>query len=291
MWRDLCLCACQPEKLWGLVMAHAFLANAVTKQLLRATAVTLLAATLAGCGSTRSNMTTGSIPKFSKPVTEMNASELRGAAESVGKAYESNPKDRQAGLNYANLLRMSGRNDQALAVMQQVAIYHPTDRDVLAAYGKSQAAAGQLEQALNTVLRAQTPDRPDWKLKSAEGAILDQLGRSGEARLRYREALDLKPNDPSILSNLRMSYLLQQDLKTAETYLRNAASQPGADSSVRQNLALTVGLQGRFQEAETIARQELTAEQAEANVAYLRGMLSQQNSWKKLASDDSGNTN
>ncbi|MBN9053414.1 MAG: pilus assembly protein TadD, partial [Rhizobiales bacterium] len=79
--------------------------------------------------------------------------------------------------------------------------------------------------------------------------------------------------------------------KTAETYLRSAASQPGADSSVRQNLALAVGLQGRFQEAETIARQELTAAQAEANVTYLRAMLTQQNAWKKLAANDSGNTN
>ncbi|MBO9628727.1 MAG: pilus assembly protein TadD, partial [Shinella sp.] len=85
-----------------------------------------------------------------------------------------------------------------------------------------------------------------------------------------------------------MSYLLSKDLKTAETYLRSAASQPGADSSVRQNLALTIGLQGRFQEAENIARQELTAEQAEANVKYLRAMLAQQNSWKKLAADDNG---
>ncbi len=236
-------------------------------------------------------MTTGSIPKTSKPVTEMNATELRSVAESVGKAYESNPRNREAGLNYANLLRMTGRNEQALAVMRQVAIFHPNDREVLAAYGKSQAAAGELEQALGTISRAQTPDRPDWALKSAEGAILDQLGRSAEARQRYREALDIKPNDPSVLSNLGMSYLLTRDLKTAESYMRSAVAQPGAGSSVRQNLALTVGLQGRFQEAETIARQELTAEQAEANVAYLRSMLTQSNAWKQLASDESKNAN
>ncbi|MBB3976534.1 Flp pilus assembly protein TadD [Rhizobium azooxidifex] len=224
-------------------------------------------------------------------MTEMNAGELSRAAESVGKAYEKNPKDRQAGLNYANLLRMSGRNDQALAVMQQVAIFHPTDREVLAAYGKSQAAAGQLEQALGTIQRAQTPDRPDWRLRSAEGAILDQLGRAPEARNRYREALDLKPNEPSVLSNLGMSYLLVRDLKTAETYLRSAAQQPGADSSVRQNLALAIGLQGRFDEAQQIAMQELSAEQAQANVAYLRGMLSQQNAWKQLSNEEDKNTN
>ncbi len=246
---------------------------------------------MAGCAGKPSNITTGSVPKLARPVDQMNATELRGAAETVGRAYEKNPKDRNVGMNYANILRMNGRNEQALAVMQQVAIFHPQDREVLAAYGKAQAAAGQLEQALNTILRAQTPDRPDWRLKSAEGAILDQLGRAGEARQRYREALDLKPNEPSVLSNLGMSYLLARDLKTAETYLRSAVAQPGADSSVRQNLALTVGLQGRFQEAETIARQELAAGQAEANVAYLRSMLAQQNAWKKLADDDGRNTN
>ncbi|SER81514.1 tetratricopeptide repeat protein [Rhizobium sp. NFR03] len=246
---------------------------------------------LAGCASPRKELTTGSIPTGSSAgsaslnAASMNAGQLNAAAQSLGKAYEKNPRDRAVGLNYANVLRMTGRNDQALAVMQQVAIQYPADREVLAAYGKSQAAAGQLDQALVTVGRAQTPDRPDWKLKSAEGAILDQLGRSPEARQRYREALDIQPNEPSVLSNLGMSYLLSKDLKTAEAYLRKATEQPGADSGVRQNLALAIGLQGRFPEAEAIARQELSPQQAEANVAYLRSILSQQNAWQKLAKD------
>src|SRR5690606_14722651 len=111
-------------------------------------------------------------------------------------------------------------------VMQQVVIAHPTDRDVLSAYGKAQAAAGQFEQALETIRRAQTPDRPDWRLYSAEGAVLDQLGRSDEARQKYRMALDAQPNEPTIISNLGMSYVLTGDLRTAETYMRNAAQQP-----------------------------------------------------------------
>lgn len=243
------------------------------------------ALSLQSCTTTGStdNIKTGSIPTgLSKPVTEMNATELSAAANTIGAAYAKNPNDRNAGLNYANLLRMTGKNDQALAVMQQVVIRHPNDNEVLAAYGKAQAAAGQLEAALESISRAERPDLPDWRLKSAEGAILDQLGRSMEARARYREALDLKPNDPSVLSNLGMSYVLTKDLKTAETYLRKAVAQPGADSSVRQNLALVVGLQGRYAEAEQIARQELSPAQAEANVAYLRSMMSQDPTWKAL---------
>ena len=113
---------------------------------------------------------------------------------------------------------MTGKNAQALAVMRQMAILYASDREVLAAYGKALASAGELDQALQTISRAQTPDRPDWRLKSAEGAILDQLGRANEARAAYRDALDMKPNEPSILSNLGMSYLLTRDLKTCLLY-------------------------------------------------------------------------
>ncbi|TCL72016.1 Flp pilus assembly protein TadD [Rhizobium sp. BK251] len=267
-------------------MTSRIMPSALKIRVLQGASAALVAIALSGCSTTSDKITTGTIPKLSKPAEEMNTTELRSATDRMGAAYEKNPKDRDAGIGYANLLRMSGRDAQALAVMQQVAIANPQDRGVLAAYGKAQAAAGQLEQALDTITRAQTPDRPDWKLISAEGAILDQLGRSSEARSRYRDALDIQPNEPSVLSNLGMSYVLTNDPRTAETYLRSAADQPGADSRVRQNLALVVGLQGRFPEAEEIARRELSPQQADANVAYLRAMLSQQNSWQKLASKD-----
>ncbi|NEJ69043.1 pilus assembly protein TadD [Rhizobium phaseoli] len=264
----------------------ASLTTTFTNRILQGAAASLIVLALAGCSTTKDRMTTGSVPKLTKPVEEMDATELRSATDRLGQAYEKNPRDPVTGVNYANLLRMNGRDTQALAVMQQVAISNPADRNVLAAYGKAQAAAGQFQQALDTIGRAQTPDRPDWKLISAEGAILDQMGRASDARQRYRDALDIQPNEPSILSNLGMSYVLTGDLRTAETYLRSAASQPTADSRVRQNLALVVGLQGHFPEAEQIARRELSPQQADANVAYLRGMLSQQNSWQKLAAKD-----
>jgi Flp pilus assembly protein TadD len=246
--------------------------------------VIALSAVLASCAGTKQDrLTTGSIPSKIQSYDHMNMDQLRQAEAGTGRAYEQQSKDRNIGMNYANLLMMTGKNQQALAVMQQVAINHPSDRDVLAAYGKTQAAAGQLEQALATITRAQTPDRPDWRLYSAEGAVLDQLDRSQEARQKYRQALDLKPNDPSILSNLGMSYLLQNDPRTAETYLKSASEQAGSDSRIRQNLALVVGLQGRFAEAEKIALQELSPQQAQSNLAYLRAMMAQQNAWSQLS--------
>ena len=139
--------------------------------------------------------------------------------------------------------------------------------------GKALAGAGQLDQALDAINRAQTPDRPDWKLKSAQGAILDQMGRPEDARAAYRDALDIQPNEPSVLSNLGMSYVLTKDLPKAETTLRQAYSRAPSDGRIRQNLALVVGLQGRFDEAESIVKADLPPDEAAANVAYLKDIL------------------
>ncbi|MBN9074480.1 MAG: tetratricopeptide repeat protein [Rhizobiales bacterium] len=270
-------------------MSITLQAKVTARRVMLAAALATTAIALAGCANDR--MTTGSINRSaSKPVDQMSAPELANAANSLGKAYAKNPTDKAIGLQYASVLQMNGRDDQSLAVMRRLAIAHSNDREVLAAYGKALAGAGELKPALDAVRRAQTPEYPDWKLQSAEAAILDQLGQYDEARVLYRKALELKPNEPSVLSNLGLSYLLQGDLRTAETYLRSASEQPGADSRVRQNLALCVGLQGRFDEAEKIASHELSPDQAQANVAYLRSMLSQQNAWKQLKDEDKKKT-
>jgi Flp pilus assembly protein TadD len=243
-----------------------------------------LAAGVAGCAQSR--MTTGSVPASSpEPIGQMTSSQLNAALAQLGPKYAADPKNKAIALSYASALQIDGRTDQSLAVMRKAVIYHPKDRDVLAAYGKALAADGQLEQALDAIRRAETPEYPDWRLVSAEGAILDQLGQTDQARELYHKALDLKPNEPSVLSNLGISYLLKGDLKSAETYLRSANGQSGADSRIRQNLALVVGLQGRFDEAQKIASADLPPDEAAANVAYLRQMISQQNAWSQLKDD------
>ena len=254
----------------------------------RAGILVALAAMLAlgGCANVR-QMTTGSVDRTTTgSVAQMTSNELRSTAGQLGNAYTRNPGDMNVAMQYAEVLQMDGRADQALAVMRKAAIEHPSERRVLAAYGKALAAAGDLQPALDAVRRAQTPEYPDWKLMSAEGAILDQLGQPADARKLYARALDLAPNDPSVLSNFGMSHLLEGDLKGAERYLQSAVTQPGADSRVRQNLALVVGLQGRFADAEAIASRELSPDQAQANVTYLRSMLAQQNAWNDLAREE-----
>src|SRR6266436_3562365 len=146
---------------------------------------------------------------------------------------------------------------------------NPKDAEAALAYGQSLRATGQ---------RAQAPDNPDWRILSVQGTALDQLGRHDEARRYYASALKIAPEEPSVLSNLGLSYVLSKDLPKAEETLRRAYASTKADARVRQNLGLVVGLQGRFAEAETIVKADLPAEEAAANVAYLRRLLSRKDS-------------
>ncbi|HEX3439867.1 MAG TPA: tetratricopeptide repeat protein [Pseudolabrys sp.] len=237
----------------------------------------MLALSVAGCKTTGDD-TTGSIG--TAPAQRTDA-DWRRALDTWRGRYESNPNDVQAAIAYARALRATEQRAQAVAVLEQASIRNPNNTQLLGAFGRALADAGQYPQALDALSRAHTPDNPDWRILNAQGAVLDQMERHAEAQRYYESALKIVPDEPSVLSNLGLSYALTKDLTRAETTLRRAVAQPGAGPKVRQNLALVVGLQGRFAEAEQIASADLPPDEAAANVGYLRQMLAQQGDWKK----------
>jgi Flp pilus assembly protein TadD len=238
-----------------------------------------LAAGLGGC-QTMSDIT-GSIAA-AKPEASPD-SDPRRAAEVYGERYRANPKDAEAALRYGQALRATGQRSQAAAVLEQATIAHPGNKALLAGYGRALADNGNFKQAFEVLGRAHTPDNPDWRILSVQGTALDQLGRHDEARRYYASALKIVPDEPSVLSNLGMSYVLSKDLPKAEENLRRAYGHAGAETRVRQNLGLVVGLQGRFAEAETIVKADLPPEEAAANVAYLKAMLSRKDGPRERA--------
>jgi Flp pilus assembly protein TadD len=240
--------------------------------------VVLAALTACGCSTTPSSF--DNTRSVAASQAERSEADWRRDMQVFGQRYRTNPRDANAAIRYAQALRAVGQRAQAAAVLEQAAIHNPQDQALLGAYGRALADNGNYQQALEVLNRAHTPDQPDWRVLSVQGAVLDQMGRHQEAQRYYASALRLMPDEPSVLSNLGLSYALAKDLPRAEATLRRAAARPGAEPKVRQNLALVVGLQGRFREAETIARGDLSPSEAAANVAYLQQMLSQ-GDWKK----------
>jgi Flp pilus assembly protein TadD len=231
----------------------------------------ILAPGLCGCQTAGAPDITGSLGEA--PETS-RAADTPLQLDTYRDRYRANPRDADAALAYGGALRASGQRSQAVAVLEQASIVNAENKALLAGYGRALADNGNFQQAFDVLGRAHSPDDPDWRILSVQGTALDQLGRHEEARQYYSSALKIAPEEPSVLSNLGLSYVLSKELPLAEETLRRASARAGANPRVRQNLALVVGLQGRLAEAEAIVKADRTAERAAADVAQLRQLLS-----------------
>jgi len=230
---------------------------------------------LSACASNRGSMPS---PDYSGMPTAQSHQTL---AELTAR-YKSNPRDKGTAIAYAAALRAAGQSQQAVAVLEISIDFYPNDVDIAVAYAKALTAEGRFEQSLQVLDRVIRPEAPDWNALLVKGATLDQLGRNGEARALYKQALVFAPGEASIEANMGLSYAMTNELDAAEQHLRRAVQMRGATSQIRQNLALIVGLQGRFEECRTLYAAELPPEQVESNMAYVRAMLTQQNRWDAI---------
>jgi len=241
--------------------------SSLTRYLASVALTAVVAAGLGGCQTTSSGG--GLLASRGDQASE----DPKRALDVYGDRYRANPKDADAALGYGLALRAAGQRAQAAAVLEQATIANPGNKPLLAAYGRALADNGNSQAAFDVLSRAHSPDNPDWRILSVQGTTLDKMGKHEEARRYYASALRIVPEEPSVLSNLGLSYMLSRDLPKAEETLRRAYASGRADARVRQNLALVVGLQGRFGDAETIVKADLPADEAATNVAYLKDML------------------
>ena len=114
-------------------------------------------------------------------------------------------------------------------MLEQATIAHPGNKTLLAAYGRALADNGNSQAAFDVLSRAHSPANPDWRILSVQGTTLDKIGKHEEARRYYASALKIVPEEPSVLSNLGLSYMLTRELPQAEETLRRAYSNPSAD--------------------------------------------------------------
>jgi len=198
--------------------------------------------------------------------------ELVKATEYWGKEYSKNPRDAKAALSYARNLKAMGEKRQALAVLQQAATSHSGNRELIGEYGRLALEFDQVSVAQKLLEHADDPTRPDWRIISARGTVLAKQGNYSGAIPLYERALTLSSDQPSVLSNLALAHAMNGNPDRAETLLKRAAA-AGSDPRVTQNLALVLGLQGKYDDAKVTATRYQSAEDASADVAYLRSIV------------------
>ena len=246
------------------------------------------AVTLSGCKTTSAqrgtDITTSSISSAEeRPASLREVMELR-------KRWKKRPGDARIGLQLADALKRLGQRDEQVEILKKVVEANPTRHDLRQHYAIELLRANRAVQAEQQLRRLLSSGQRNWKTFNALGSALAAQGRYDEARRNFLLALKVAPDNPKILNNLAMSYLLDSRPREAEKYLRQAMklARGKLAMKVRQNLALALGLQGRFEEARYLASHDLPPKQVEINMAYLREMLGNGQAWQKISGTQPG---
>ncbi len=274
----------QPVARWqGNVLMKVLQVDSKKRRLLhqvtRFSLIALTTASLSACQTASlSDSSTGDLSTAS-----LGEVSIKETAE-IGKRWRADKRDVHLGRQYAARLKALGQTKDQLQVLDELSKLHPDDATLQTLYGKELIMAGQNARGQAVLARVVKAGKADWKAYSALGSALDQQGKHSEARGYYESALNSRPGEISIINNMAMSHLLEGNLSKAEEMFKKLDAMPASSKQprIRQNLALSVGLQGRFDEARDIASRDLPPEAVEANLAFLKKMLAQSNTWQKL---------
>ena len=207
--------------------------------------------------------------KFAEPKNPLHRATTYWAGQ-----YQKNPKDPRAALAYARNLKALGSTKRALMVLSQAHRMNPSNTEIAGEYGRLVLAQGNMKLAQRLLKQATSARRgADWKVLSAQGAVHAKLGQHEKAQHYFLAALQQKPDAPSVLNNLALSYAMSGKADDAEKLLRRAVKDGRDTARMRQNLALVLGVQGKFDEARQLAEVDLSQEQVRKNENYMRDMV------------------
>lgn len=179
---------------------------------------------LAGCASDNTG-----------PLSELSSSQ--NAESSVNTA--ALPTNVDGGVRQARALRLAGHYHQAIHTLSQLMLVASDDPSVVSEYGKTLVEEGRGQDAIDFLNRAIALRPTKWSYYSALGVAYDEIGDEDSARRAYERALQLKPNEPSILNNYALSRLMAKDPQAARQLMARAKRAGGAsDPKIARNIAL-----------------------------------------------------
>ncbi len=227
---------------------------------------------------------TGSVDSSPQQLTQMTPDQLQAAADSLGDAYTRNSRGPQRGDALCQRAA-DDRPHRPVAGGDAQTRHLPTPRTARSwppMARRWRPTASSSRRSTRCGGRRRRNIRTGGCFRPRAPSSTSSARRTRRARSTARRC-DIQPNEPSILSNLGMSYVLTGDLHDR----RNLSAQGRRRARRRQPRAPEPGAGGgpsgplSRRPSRSPAR-NFRPQQAQANVAYLRQMLSQQNAWSQL---------
>ena len=192
------------------------------------------------------------------------------AAVYYGKLYERQPENVDVLVGLSRSLRNLRRAKDAQGIIIKAMVKIKNDPRLLAELGKSQLALNDPMQAIETLSRSDSLDRNNWETVLALAVGFDRVEMYDQSDRYYARADKLSPENVNVLNNRALSLAQRNRLGQALEMMERAASLPEATAKVRQNLALLYAMAGKLEAAERLVREDLSADQADENMAFYR---------------------
>ncbi len=176
------------------------------------------------------------------------------ATEVYDKVPRDDPEFHAAELGRAEALRQSGREDAAVEVLQQLTESHGHLLQVHVALADMLRELDRFEKSKapynNAVSMISEPVEQHWIIYFARGIAHERTGQWDQAEADFRKALELKPDQPTVLNYLGYSLLEQQtNLEEALALIERAVDQRPEAGHIIDSLGWGLYRLGRYAEA------------------------------------------
>ncbi len=178
------------------------------------------------------------------------------ASTEFDKIGSDDPAYLQAELGRAGALVASGQTDAAIEVLRRLAKDHPDRIEVWNTLGDTLRREERFDEAAKAydeaIARINGEPKVYWSLYFARGICKERAKNWTGAEVDFRKALELYPDQPSVLNYLGYSYIdRNENLDDALKMIEKAAAERPDDGAIIDSLGWGLYRLGRYDEAVT----------------------------------------
>ncbi|MEH6527769.1 MAG: tetratricopeptide repeat protein [Sneathiella sp.] len=183
-------------------------------------------------------------------------------------AAKEQPKNPEPLLKIANVLRKTGRTDDAIDVYERIFDFDPYNIAAYHGVGYTNLQQEKPILATKAFAAALTIDSENASSLGGMAISYDKAGDHKKAQDYYKKAIKADPVNLNYKSNLALSLALSGETEKAIAILKVVTDDPVATPKHRQTLALVYGMAGQSKEAMKYTRMDLSEKDSRNNALY-----------------------
>jgi Flp pilus assembly protein TadD len=200
------------------------------------------------------------------------AAALLAVAAAAGPACRTDP---MAALAKAQKLHDAGREDEALARVNDLLAADANNAEARILRARIQAGTGHEEEALSSLRQLAAAEPRRTGVHRTMGEILARGGHQAQAVNQFEKELTLQPDDRDTLTDLGLFYLQTNQIDQAADRLTRATAAGGGNARAHRAMAEVLVKQARYEDALAEQRRALllSPDDADLLVTHARALF------------------